>query len=63
MTKNEKTVTVKITRRQLIDLMLACSWISGDFQMNGSSAEKWDLLHERLQECLKAHDLHEEGKK
>jgi len=43
--------------------MLACSWITGDLQISGKSTDKWEALHERLQECLTAHDKHEEEKK
>lgn len=60
MTKNEKTVTVKITRQQLRLLMYACSWLTGEWIMNGKDPAVWTALRERLQEILIAHDKRRE---
>lgn len=54
---NEKTVTLKMRRIDLCDLMLAVSAVS-----NSSDAKKWDDLHELLKRQLEAFDAkHIEG--
>ena len=47
--KNERTVTVKISRQELIDLLLLCAVHTDD-------AKKWDDLHKKLYEQLKTFD-------
>lgn len=47
--KNEKTVNVKISRGQLIDLILLC-----DVHMD--DAKKWGKLSQKLYEQLEAYD-------
>lgn len=49
MMKNNRTVNVKITRSELIDLMLLCAAHSDD-------GKKWGELHEKLYNALKIHD-------
>lgn len=46
---NERTVTVKLTRHELIDLMLLCA-------VHMDEAEKWKFLNQNLYEQLKNHD-------
>ena len=48
---NSKTVNVKITRHELIDLMLACTVLS-----NGENRTKWVDLHDKLEIVLKDFD-------
>lgn len=50
---NNKIVTVKITRGELVDLMIACTVI-GNAQDTG---EKWKRLHDKLHEQLGVYDL------
>lgn len=45
---NQKTVTVKIKRIELCDLLLACTVISG----SNPEAEKWEALHDKLKLIL-----------
>lgn len=52
-TPNEKTVTVKMTRHELCDIILACTMLD----RNGD--HKWSALHDKLREQLDAHDARE----
>lgn len=47
MTHNEKTVTLKLKRIDVCDLLLACTLISAE-----SNATKWDKLHDKLKQIL-----------
>ena len=60
MTNNQRTVTVKVTRHELIDLCLACSAIAEE-----TDAVKWRALYEKLEAQLSAFDekLKEEKEK
>lgn len=49
MTRNEFKTTVKLSRRDVVDLMLACL-IAQDSAMDGG--KKWKKLHEELQAQL-----------
>lgn len=51
--RNQKTVTVKITRHELCDLCLACTVLAQD-----ENREKWAALHDKLREILKEFDEH-----
>lgn len=51
MNNNERTVTVRIQRRELIDLMLACAAIAEE-----TEAGKWTALHGKLSEILNKFD-------
>ena len=51
MTLNEKTYTLKISRIELCDLLIACTAASEE-----SGAKKWDELHAKLMEQLEAQD-------
>lgn len=46
---NDKTVTVKITRDELIDLLLLCA-------VHMDDANKWEALHTKLYDQLYKHD-------
>jgi len=45
---NERTVTVKIKRGELVDLMRALTAISSSMDNEGLSHDKWDTLHDKL---------------
>lgn len=49
MMLNEKTVTVKIKRIQLCDLLLACSVLD---KASDKGTKKWRELHDQLKEIL-----------
>lgn len=49
---NLKTVTVKIKRIELCDLLLACSAISASAKDAGETGKKWDELHDKLKAIL-----------
>lgn len=53
MMLNQRIVTVKITRKELCDLMLACTCAKHNA---GDSGEKWQKLHDTLKEQLDAFD-------
>lgn len=44
---NEKTVTLKLQRIDLCNLLLACNLISAE-----SNATKWDKLHDKLEQII-----------
>lgn len=46
---NERNLSVKLTRHELIDLLLLCSHHEPD-------AEKWGKLHNKLYNQLKSYD-------
>ena len=58
--KDKQIVNAKITRQQLRLLMYACSWLTGEWIMNGKNPAMWTALRERLQEILIAHDKRRE---
>ena len=49
--RNERTVTVKLTRKELIDLALLCACAA-----QAKDAKKWNELHEKLYKQLKTFD-------
>jgi hypothetical protein len=51
---NSRTVTVKITRRELVDLLVACATCSENVN---DPANKWNKLHDKLREQLALFDL------
>ena len=51
MTHNEKTVTLKLKRIEVCDLLLACTLISAE-----SDAQRWDKLHDKLKQILEEFD-------
>ena len=48
---NERIVNVRITRHQLCDLLIAC-----DAVYEASGAEKWEHLHDELEQILNIFD-------
>lgn len=56
---NQRNVTVKITRGELCRLMLACTTLANDSDMESSGfrqGELWRDLHDKLEEQLNRHD-------
>lgn len=56
---NQRNVTVKITRGELCRLMLACTTLANDSDMDGSGfkpGDRWRDLHDKLEEQLNKHD-------
>lgn len=51
MPLNQRTITLKLTRIEVIDLMIACTAVS-----EASDAEKWNMLHDKLKEYVDALD-------
>lgn len=51
MPLNQRTITLKLTRIEVIDLMIACIAVS-----EASDAEKWNKLHDKLEEYVNALD-------
>lgn len=51
MTHNEKTVTLKLKRIDVANLILATTSLKHE-----TKAEKWGLLHDKLQEILDEFD-------
>lgn len=51
---NSRTVTVKITRRELIDLLIACNAVAYHAD---PAPNKWHKLHDKLREQLALFDL------
>lgn len=52
MTLNQRTYTVKISRIELCDLLLACTTISDET----NAAKKWNDLHDKLMKQLDDQD-------
>lgn len=52
---NAKTVTLKIRRIDLCDLMMACTAVSTSLD-NENDKKRWDDLHGRLDAILKEFD-------
>ena len=53
---NSKTVTVKISRRELCDILIATTSIANSLKDEGHTARKWESLHDKLKEQLAAFD-------
>lgn len=58
---NEKIVTLKLKRRYVVDLLVACTACSETMKCE-PFAKKWDFLHEVIQQQLQAHDEKQEAK-
>ena len=54
---NHKAVNVKIKRRELVDLLIACNACAQLNEKNGHTAKKWDDLGAKLREQLAQFDL------
>lgn len=53
---NQRSVNVKITRRELCDLILACDMIVHYRKMHGGTGEKWKSIHDKLAKQRDAFD-------
>lgn len=49
LTLNERTVTLKLRRIEVCDLLLICAYYS-------QTADKWKILHDKLREQLDKFD-------
>lgn len=49
---NGRTMTVRITRSEVIDLMVACLLCIDELEADFHSHEKWDMLHAKLERQL-----------
>lgn len=52
MTYNQRTVTLKLERIEVCDLLLACTAISEE-----TDAKKWSELHDKLRAILDDYDM------
>lgn len=57
---NQRTVSLKLKRGELCDLMLACSSIESAAVEGGT--QKWSALHEKLKAILDAFDAKQDLK-
>lgn len=46
---NQRTVTIKLTRHEVLDLMMMCA-------VHGDDGEKWGKLYDKLREQLESWD-------
>ena len=53
---NSKTVTVKISRKELCDILIATTSIANSLKDEGYTARKWESLHDKLKEQLAIFD-------
>lgn len=53
---NQRTVTVKIKRIELCDIMLALTVIASDMDTKQEGREKWIALHDKLEAVLNDFD-------
>lgn len=53
---NQKTVSLKLKRIEICDLLLACTAISDSQKRDGQTAQKWDDLHNKLEAILEEFD-------
>ena len=56
MNYNSRTVTVKMSRSDLCNLLMATTSIAQTLQEEGREASKWGALHDKLREQLDAFD-------
>ena len=49
---NLKTVSLKLKRIELCDLLLACTVLADQQKENGESSQRWNNLHEKLKTIL-----------
>ena len=61
MNYNSKTVPVKISRRDLCDILFAITCVAKALESEGYSARKWEILHENLNEQLDTFDAKNGG--
>lgn len=53
---NQRTVTIKLKRGYVVDMLLACLRCSEAAKDGGESGAKWDYLHDELRAQLDAFD-------
>ncbi len=53
---NHRTVSLKLKRIEICDLMLACTAASDLVKENGETGKRWDELHEKLKAVLDEFD-------
>jgi hypothetical protein len=53
---NQKTVTCKLKRIEVCDLLIACTAISSAAKKDGETGHKWDNLHDKLKQILDSFD-------
>ena len=58
---NQRTVTLKLKRRDVIDLLVACAACGEATLAGGEVARKWDYLHAVIQQQLTAFDEKQEA--
>ena len=61
MNYNSKTVPVKISRRELCDILVAITSVAKALESSGYSASKWEILNGNLNEQLAAFDAKNGG--
>ncbi len=54
---NMQTITIKLERTKVIDLMLACSLVAA----SDGAGKKWDYLHDELKAAVDAADEKRKG--
>ena len=57
---NQRTVTLKIKRSYVIDLLVACTACRDAALAGGEVSTKWDYLHDVIQQQLTAFDEKQE---
>ena len=58
---NQRTVTLKLKRRDVVDLLVACTSCGEAALRGGKLARKWDYLHAVIQQQLTAFDEKQEA--
>ena len=61
MNYNCKTVPVKISRRELCDILCAIRCVATSLDSEGYSSHKWEILHDKLTEQLSTFDTKNGG--
>ena len=56
-----KTVPVKISRRELCDILCAITSVAKALEFEGYDCHKWEILHENLKEQLDTFDAKNGG--
>ena len=55
-TLNQKTVTAKLQRIELCDLMIACTAVAQSLEKEGHTATQWHNLHDKLSAIIDEFD-------
>ena len=61
MNYNCKAVLVRISRRELCDILCAIRCVAASLYSQGYTARKWEILYDNLQEQLGAFDAKNGG--